>query len=166
MLRAAMGVASLLVVSAACAAPDVPRRKSGLWETSITTAGVPAGVVSQMCIDEKSDDLAQSLAAQGTQACSKNEVRRDGNRVVTESVCRTGATTTTTRGVFTGDFASAYAGELTSSFDPPMGGIRDGKTLIKARWTGPCKADMRPGDVIMPGGMKFNVNDHKAGSKK
>jgi len=30
---------------------------------------------------------------------------------------------------------------------------------IDAKWTGACKADQRPGDIVMPGGVKMNIND-------
>jgi hypothetical protein len=36
-------------------------------------------------------------------------------------------------------------------------GRKDGLTIIEARWTGPCKADQKPGDMIMPNGMKINI---------
>ena len=34
---------------------------------------------------------------------------------------------------------------------------------IEAKWTGPCKSDQKPGDVIMPNGMKMNVGDLQKG---
>jgi hypothetical protein len=30
---------------------------------------------------------------------------------------------------------------------------------MTATWLGPCAADQRPGDMIMPGGMKMNILD-------
>ena len=30
---------------------------------------------------------------------------------------------------------------------------------IEAKWLGPCKADQKPGDMIMGSGMKMNIND-------
>jgi hypothetical protein len=30
---------------------------------------------------------------------------------------------------------------------------------MEAKWTGPCKPDMRPGDVIFPSGIKSNAAD-------
>jgi hypothetical protein len=30
---------------------------------------------------------------------------------------------------------------------------------IEAKWAGPCKADQKPGDIIMANGMKMNVTD-------
>ena len=28
---------------------------------------------------------------------------------------------------------------------------------IEAKWLGPCKADQKPGDIVMANGMKMNV---------
>jgi hypothetical protein len=30
---------------------------------------------------------------------------------------------------------------------------------MSAKWLGPCAADQRPGDMIMPNGMKINILD-------
>ena len=30
-------------------------------------------------------------------------------------------------------------------------------TTIEAKWVGACKADQKPGDIVMPGGMKMNI---------
>ena len=34
---------------------------------------------------------------------------------------------------------------------------------IEAKWTGACKPDQKPGDVIMGNGMKMNVSDMQKG---
>jgi len=30
---------------------------------------------------------------------------------------------------------------------------------IEAKWLGACKAGQKPGDIVMPGGFKFNIKD-------
>ena len=47
-----------------------------------------------------------------------------------------------------------------------MAGMRDGVTKATAQWSGPCTTGMKPGDVVMSNGMKFNVNDYKSAKKK
>jgi hypothetical protein len=32
-------------------------------------------------------------------------------------------------------------------------------TRIDAKWLGPCKEGQKAGDIVMPGGLKFNVKD-------
>ena len=41
----------------------------------------------------------------------------------------------------------------------PAGMPKDSTTTIEAKWLGACKADQKPGDIIMPGGMKINLKD-------
>src|SRR5262249_1850753 len=60
---------------------------------------------------------------------------------------------------FTGSFDSAYRVETTSTYEPPMAGVKEGSAIIEARWLGPCKADQKPGDMILSNGMKFNIHD-------
>ena len=41
-----------------------------------------------------------------------------------------------------------------------MGGApRDSTSTIEAKWIGACKPDQKPGDIMMPGGMKMNIKD-------
>jgi len=32
-------------------------------------------------------------------------------------------------------------------------------TTIEAKWLGACKADQKPGDMMLPGGMKKDIKD-------
>ena len=61
--------------------------------------------------------------------------------------------------VITGNFDSGYAMTITSQTD---GGPRT--INIDAKWLGPCAADQKPGDTIMPNGVKMNVLDMKKGT--
>jgi len=35
----------------------------------------------------------------------------------------------------------------------------DHETTIEAKWLGACKANQKPGDIVMPGGLKINLHD-------
>lgn len=143
----------LFITSAWAETPkDMPKRKSGLWQLSMKMDAGPAPMRMQQCVDEKSDDLMQQQGEKQTQAnCSKNAYNKTGNRINIESVCKLGETTATTQAVFTGDFSSAYRGEINSSYSPPLHGMKASKQTIEAKWLGPCKAGQKPGDVMMPG---------------
>ena len=131
---------------------DMPKRKSGLLDLSMKMNTSSAPMRMQQCVDEKSDDLMRQQGEQQSHAkCSKNTVDKSGNRITTESVCKFGETTATTKAVFTGDFTTAYRGEISSSFNPPMHGMKESNQAIDAKWLGPCKPGQKPGDVIMPG---------------
>ena len=95
------------------------------------------------------------------ETCSKNEIKRSGNRMTIDSVCKFGESTATSHSVFTGSFDSAYRVETKSSYDPPMMGMKEGSVVMEAKWLGPCKADQRPGDMILGNGMKMNMYDTK-----
>jgi len=139
---------------------DMPKRKSGLWELSMKMDASPALMRMQQCVDEKSDDLMQQQGEQQSQTkCSKNAFSKSGNRVITESICKFGETTATTKAVFTGDFTTTYRGEIHSSYNPPMHGMKESNQTIDAKWLGPCKTGQKPGDVMMPGMGKMNPAD-------
>ena len=160
-----VSTALLISFAASAAAQDMPKRKSGLWEITTTSGNMGAAqaqagnAVVQMCIDEKTDNAVQQQASGvAKQSCSKQNMRRSGNEVVVDSVCKFGETTATTHSVFTGSFESAYKVDTRSTYDPPMMGMKEGSAVIEARWLGPCKPDQRPGDMILGNGVKINVN--------
>jgi hypothetical protein len=150
------------IVALATAIPalsaDLPRRKSGLWEIS-TATGQGQSVAATMCVDQKADDLSRQLAGAGV-TCSKQDVRRESaTRYVFDSVCQFGESTATSRAVFTGSFDSQYDVEITAKYAPPMMGMSEGRSTIRSRWLGPCKAGQKPGDLMMPNGTTINVLD-------
>lgn len=164
-------IAALLLTAVAAggahaSAADVPKRKPGLWQQTVSGQGMPAQTMS-MCTDEKTDDLLQSKAS-GTTQCSQQSVRRQGGSVVVEAVCQDGKTTIRTHGVFSGDFSSRYTGEMRSTFDPPLHGMKEMNQRIEARWLGACKPGQKPGDVTMDsmGGASMNMNQMMNGDPK
>ncbi|HEX5803717.1 MAG TPA: DUF3617 family protein [Azospira sp.] len=167
MRRATFALASLLLATGVAAAVDAPARKSGLWEITNNMSGpYPMAQTMQQCIDEKTDKMTeQSGAQEARKHCSKNEIRREGNKVVSDSICQFDGTTATTHGEFSGDFGSNYRGDIRTTYSPPMQGMKEMKMSVSARWLGPCKPGMKAGDIIMPGmpgmpgGMKMNPAD-------
>lgn len=162
----ALVLTALAAAFAYASAADMPKRKPGLWQQSMSGPGMPAQTMS-MCTDEKTDDLLQSKASGATQ-CSQQSVRRQGSSVIVEAVCKDGKTTIRTHGVFSGDFSSRYAGEMRSTFDPPMHGMKEMTQKIEARWLGACKPGQKPGDVTMEsmGGASMNMNQMMNGDPK
>jgi hypothetical protein len=160
----AFAIAALGIVTFAAAvdadAQGAPKRKPGLWQQSISHSaqGVPPTSM-QMCTDEKTDDLiANRAAGNEKQQCTQQSVKREGNAYVVEAVCKDGKTTVRTRGVFSGDFNTRYTGEMRSTFDPPMHGMKEMTQKMEARWVGPCKPGQKPGDVVVEGMGTMNMN--------
>ena len=146
-------------------AAELPKRKSGSWEISTSQAGGPPGPVAQMCIDATTDDFARQLAA-GALECSKQDLRREGDRYVSDSVCKIGESVATSRIVISGDFETAYRADIEAKYAPPLMGMSEGRTTVSARWLGPCKPGQRAGDVTMPNGTVINVQDPPPGARK
>ncbi len=140
----------LTAAGASAASFEPPKRKSGLWETKVSNAQVPRGQVMRQCIDQKTDDLMRK-EQESHMSCSKKDMRREGDRIVGDSVCTVEGTTVTTHTVITGNFDTNYRAEVKSTYNPPVNGMRDSSSVVEGRWLGACLAGQKPGDVIMPG---------------
>jgi len=143
---------------------DFPARKPGLWEirTGDGSGGkdAAAGHTMQQCIDAASDKALRDMGqGMGKDLCSKQELSSDGGKLVMDSVCKIGNTVATSHAVMSGEFGTAYRMESKSSYSPPLMGRAEGHSVMEAKWIGPCKADQKPGDMVMPNGMKMNVLD-------
>jgi hypothetical protein len=131
---------------------EAPKRKSGLWEITVSSAQFKGAHAMQQCIDQKSDDLMkQDRPGMEKMSCSKNEVLKEGDKIIGESVCKMSDTTVSTRSVITGRFDSAYKADIKSTYEPPMHGMRESSSVIDAKWLGPCKPGQKPGDISIPG---------------
>jgi hypothetical protein len=122
------------------------------------------------CVDEATDAEMMKMATDTSKsmggACSKNEFKRTSSGFETNSECKMGASTVTSKGLFTGDFATSYKGEVTTNFNPPMFGNGTSKTTITAKYLGACTNGMQPGDVMMANGMKINMKAAAAQADK
>ena len=151
---------ALMAVIAGVSALDLPKRKSGLWDIKTRTSANRPVQTIQMCIDQKTDNMAkQMFESRAREACSEQQTRREGNKIVGDSVCKIGESIATSHTVLSFDFDRAYHGEIRTKFSPPLMGKSENLTLIDAKWTGPCQADQKPGDMIMPNGLKINIHE-------
>jgi len=157
----AFGLLALLPAPSACA-DELPIRKAGLWEMKMATAGssVP-GMTIQHCTDETTDkQMSTMFAPVANQVCSKRDIQKTATGYVTDSECSAGGITRTAHSEITGDFNSAYTVKFTAHNESGAAGQpHDFTTTIEAKWLGACKADQKPGDIVMPGGLKMNIND-------
>lgn len=146
-------VAAAILLPSANAA-DIPKRKSGLWEMRIESDG-RGSLPLQACVDEKQDDItaAQSRDTQKRQRrqCAKTDVRRVGDRVEIDSVCKFDNVTATSHAVVTGGMTHQYRMDSTTRFDPPMQGLAKSHSTITAKWLGPCKPGQHAGSVTLLG---------------
>jgi hypothetical protein len=170
--RLAVLASCLLYVSPALAL-DMPARKAGLWELkmSFDNAGIPGQTMKQ-CIDAATDKLMKSnFGGSPQQSCEKQEVSKSGDAIVVDSVCSFAGATSTSHAVITGSFDSAYTMKVTSKRKggPSIPGMASGgetHMTVEAKWLGPCAKGQRPGDMIMPNGMKMNLDLKKLGGMR
>jgi hypothetical protein len=150
-MRTGVFLAALAAAAVALAQADVPRRKSGLWQSSMQSSHMPTMQIEE-CVDRASDDF-MTIASMGEDAkdCSKHSVKREGANVVLEAVCTLEGTTVSARGVVTGSFDSAYKAQVKASYRPPIQGIEETTMTVEARWIGACKPGQKPGDVDVVG---------------
>jgi len=162
-------ISTLLItlVAMPALAADMPARKAGLWEITTSTGN---RMSIRQCIDAATDQMMQSRAGTGPGTgpgvgpgagtrpqCSKRDVQKTGDTVTVDSTCTVAGRTVNTHAVVTGSFDSAYTMTVTSQGDGIPAGA--GTMTMSAKWLGPCAADQRPGDMIMPNGMKINILD-------
>jgi hypothetical protein len=165
-----MLVAMLIAVSSttlAATIEDLPRRKPGLWEMTIVPGeGERARPASKVCIDAATDlELMRFGLGLTDQLCSKRDLSVKGEVATIDAVCKIGNSQQTSRSTirFTGN--SAYRTEVKAKFDPPFMGRSESTTIQEAKWTGPCPADMKPGDLVTGPGVKINIRDIAAAKK-
>jgi hypothetical protein len=159
---AVLGSAVCLVLSASAAsAVDLPTRKAGLWEMKMVKTGSSMpDVTMQHCTDETTDKAMSTAASPMMKdLCSKQDIQKTATGYVSDSVCGVGGVQMTSHGEITGDFNSAYTVKTTTHSEGGPAGVHDGTMTIEAKWLGACKPDQKPGDIIMPGGMKMNIKD-------
>jgi hypothetical protein len=159
-------IAASFALAGPATALDMPPRKAGLWDMKMTMegSGMPSHS-SQHCIDAETDKMMGAMGGQmGKDMCSKQDIQRKGSTMTIDAVCKIGSTTTTSRTVITGSFDSAYTMKVTSKMDGAPAGspaTAGGQTnmTIEAKWLGACKADQKPGDMMMGPGLKMNIRD-------
>ena len=143
-------------------AVDLPTRKAGLWEMKVVRSGTSVpDMTMQHCTDATTDkEMSTAFSPSGKDVCSKQDIQKTATGYVSDTVCGVAGMTITSHAEITGDFSSAYTVKSTSHSERgPSGAPRDSTTTIEAKWLGACKPDQKPGDIVMPGGMKMNIVD-------
>ena len=160
-VRAAAACLIAAAIPLTASALDYPARKAGLWQ--ITTSGTTGTTknpeqVMQQCVDTASDKALQKMGSgmMNNMKCDKNENKKDGGKYIGHSICQMGPSKLETKSVTSGDFEKEYTMSADSTFNPPMAGITNTKSVMVAKWVGPCKSDQKPGDVIV-NGQKMNL---------
>ena len=140
--------------------------KAGLWEMATQVEGMPQTIVTKMCMDETltaSFTTKMGSLQQGDTKCSDQTVTRNGNTIDMTAVCVDGNQRINTKVHMEMKGDTGYHQTINATFDPPTQGRSAVSTSIDGKWLGACGADMKPGDVVMPGGLKVNMYDAMKG---
>jgi hypothetical protein len=157
----ALGLLALVPASGA-RADDLPIRKAGLWEMKVMRTGSPMpDMTMQQCTDESTDkEMSTAFAPMSKDICSKKDIQKTATGYVSDSVCGMAGVSIASHSEITGDFNSAYTVKTVSHTAGGPAAVKgDHETMIEAKWLGACKADQKPGDIVMPGGLKVNLHD-------
>ena len=147
-----------LLLLAICAMPasadDLPTRKAGLWE--ITSGMGGRSVKMQQCVDAATDHAMQTRAGTTPHGdCSKRDVQKSGDHDDDRFRLHDRWQNQ--------DLAHRHRRQLRQRVhvtvtSPDRGSAcRRPPATLGAKWLGPCAADQKPGDMIMPNGMKMNI---------
>ena len=143
-------------------ADELPIRKPGLWEMKMqrTNSSMPE-MTMQQCTDETTDrEMSTAATPLAKEVCSKRDIQKTATGYVSDSVCGIAGVSVSSHSEIVGDFNSAYTVKTKShSEGGPAATKGDHETMIEAKWLGACKPDQKPGDIVMPGGLKINLHD-------
>lgn len=145
----------------AATADTLPHRKPGLWQATTT---MPGGMMGQMsskaCVDTSTDNaLMNTSQAMARKSCTSTSIHVSGSTAVMDATCKFGPVTSTSHTVITFLGSDAYRSETHTRMSPVRPGMPPETVVMQeAKWAGPCPADMKPGDVVMGNGMRFNQN--------
>ncbi|HWU49106.1 MAG TPA: DUF3617 family protein [Asticcacaulis sp.] len=149
------GAASVSSAPATTAASNPMAQKPGLWSLTTKMAQLPSGMTTQICIDEA---LAGRMAQMATlspgdkQDCKNTQIRQSPGMVDIDATCTANGRTFASHIHMERVSDMAYHQTVTSHTD--RGDIT---VETEGKWQGVCPADMKAGDVVMPGGAKMNM---------
>jgi hypothetical protein len=158
--RITAGLLLAAVPGVAARAVDLPTRKAGLWEIKMArSGGALPDMTMQHCTDAATDkQMTSTLSPAAKDICSRNDTVQTTAGYTTDSVCTVSGMATTSHAEISGDFNSAYTVKVTSQAQGGSAGAgRDTTMTLNAKWLGACKPDQKPGDIVMPGGLKMNI---------
>jgi hypothetical protein len=152
----------LLAPATAAQAIDLPTRKPGLWELKMQRAGASGDdITMQHCTDETTDKkMTSAVQPMATESCTKQDIQKTATGYVNDAVCNIAGMTSKSHAEINGDFNSAYTVKVTTQNENPLPGVpKTANMTLEAKWLGACKDGQKPGDIVMPGGIKMNIAD-------
>jgi hypothetical protein len=136
-------------------------QKPGLWEMTTSVPGMPTGIVSKLCMDKGLSErmVEVGMKGAGDAQCTQSNISKTGSTVDVDSVCNMSGRKITSHIHMEVVSDSEYHQTIASAMEPPMGGDGKSTTTVVGKRLGDCPADMKGGDMIVPGGVKINMYD-------
>lgn len=163
--------AALAATLAATLAPalswaEFPGRKSGLWESVSTGAGMPETKVKE-CVDQAADKAAVgNPKSPPGQKCKVDSSQGTASGFEAQISCDMPGTKMVVKSSGAGDFNSAVTYTVDTSFEPPFMGQSSSRITINAKYLGACPVGVQPGDVEMQNGVKYSRADQERMAKQ
>ena len=124
--------------AAAGADPDVPAIAPGKWRISVASMSGPEFPAQTVCLSPGDAAAKKGLGERASQLpCAPRDVRKEGDRVVTEAVCNVGGVMRAIRTTAYGDFERDYFIDYVENNDPmPTDGPPEVQRKLHARLMG------------------------------
>jgi len=114
--------------------------------------------ISKFCIDAATESALAGVGLSASkEMCSQYDVQVSGNIVTIDTTCKLGQSTQTAHAVTTYSGDSSYRTDIRSHYAPPLFKDTDNEMTLEGEWLGACPADMKPGEMIGPGGLKMDL---------
>jgi hypothetical protein len=148
---------------------QLPARKAGEWQITMNLGGktkLPAMSVT-ICLDDKTDaEMMKAGLSLSKDVCTRQSMTRDGDALVIDSTCDFGAMKSTSHIVVSGDFQSAYTVKVNGTVEGgPSKMPKTTEMIQEARWVGATCTGLKPGEMLMPNGMKVDATRMMNGAK-
>lgn len=147
-----VAIASIIMSTgaAAHASAKAPKRMPGLWEMT-TVMSEKGGVVHnfQMCVDAQYDDVLLQPGEPVPQ-CTRITWRRDGHYLHLDAQCIIDGADAGLQGVFSGDFAYNFQGEVRTDYASPRNGLTSLTMHMEGRRLASCRPGQTPGEFMKP----------------
>ncbi|CAM3136008.1 DUF3617 domain-containing protein [Asticcacaulis taihuensis] len=136
-------------------------QKPGLWEMTTSVPGMPAGLVSKLCVDQGLSERMVEVGMKGTgdAQCTQSNIVKTGTTVDVDSVCQMSGRKVTSHIRMEMISDSEYHQTIAATMEPPLSGDGKSTTTVIGKRLGDCPVDMKGGDMTVPGGMKINMYD-------
>ena len=166
-MTARIVVAAMLVAGSAshALAQSFPKIQAGMWESTVVSDGANSKkdgnepLTSTMCInDAVMEQMMKMGQGMSQKMCSKNTTQVSGNKMTGSVECKMGNSTISSTSTTTFNSDTSYRTESKSVYNPPLYGMKESVTVSSAKYVGPCKAGMKPGDINTMG-ITMNILD-------